>query len=83
MKKLLFKFFAWRLEIKLAKLQNDERCLFLANKLYTELQKQGHEMKSTDELSGCDVRLYTYAGAKQPFRVCNILSGWEIKGDRT
>jgi len=87
MKKLLFKFFAWRIEIKLSKIPNtngNERCLYLANKLYTELQKHNYEMKSTDDIGGCDVRLFTNnREIEHRFRISNILAGWEIKGDRT
>ena len=84
MKKLLFRFFAWCIEIKLSKRKDSERLLFLANALYSELQSQGYELKSTDGLSKYEVCFFTCGGVgDKKFRIYNILAGWEIKGDRT
>lgn len=82
MKNLIFRFFLWRIEIKLSKIPNsEERVLYLANKLYSELEHQGYSMHSTDDISGFDVNYYTYMnGSGMSFRVSNIISGWSIKG---
>ncbi len=84
MKKFLWKIFVWRIEVNISKISTtlrDDRCLYLANRLYKEVESY-HEIKSTDDVSGFNVWYIPNSKSKSNFRIINILAGWEIKGDK-
>lgn len=76
-----FKFLAWEIGLKCKRKSADERILFLANKLYDELERAGQNPYTVNGSGYVTV----WHHDKDNFAVSNDIAqggGWEIVGKR-
>lgn len=79
-----FNLFVWRIEVKLKRLDGDDRILYLANALMDECERQGYdtEFHHPDcNLRSVDVSHFTDRTTDN-FKVGNINNDWEVRGNR-
>lgn len=79
------KFFKWQINLKIKRLDADERILYLANKLIKEIGASGRDMKFEKDGKivipiSCDIKVYDHYSPAR-LSVQHIINGWEVHGD--
>jgi hypothetical protein len=68
------KFWKWLIEVKIKRLDTEERIIYLTNKIIHELQNGGYDLK-TNLVSGFDVFIYSSGQGV----IHNALNNWKIE----
>ena len=78
------KIFQRKIEVKVSKLDTDERILYLANRLYDEIKASGRELQvSSSDMHS--VNVFVHQSDKPQIEIENMCAkggGWKVKGAR-
>lgn len=80
--KINFRFWLWRINVKIQKLGQDEKIEYLANELVKTVKNSGREIEQPSISKGfgsIDITMHRIGTDKQSMSVQSINNGWEIK----
>ena len=72
---MLFKFWRWRLEVKLQSLDEDKKIVFLSRELLKTISKSGRENQVDDNMLSIDIDVFKFSNEGY---VGNILTHWKL-----
>jgi len=58
---MLFKFWRWRLEVKLRSLDDDEKIIYLSQEIIKAVAKSGKKMETVDGLASLNINVFQHA----------------------
>jgi len=75
---MLFKFWKWRLEVKLKSLDTDNRIIHLSQELLKEVVKSGRNMETTTGLATIQIHVHQHLDGNNGY-IENVVAGWQLK----
>lgn len=75
---MLFKFWKWRISVKIRSMDTNSRITFLAQNLTEELVKSGRKLNTVPGLASFQVSIYHDAQKGNQGAVNNIINEWNI-----
>lgn len=82
MRKLIFKFFMWRINVEINRLDGEERIKFLVEELVKALFKNGHNLMHRNISEGfgsCTIFLHNMDTDHPTLDIEDAINGWAVK----
>lgn len=73
---MLFRFWRWRIEVKLRNLDDDKKIVFLTQELLKAVAKSGRDMETTTGLLSLYINVFQKS--KNKGYVENVSAGWKL-----
>lgn len=70
-----FKFWRWRIEVKIRDLDGDKKIVFLAQELIKTVAKSGRKLQGTPEMASIEIDIHKNGNNGY---VSNIINHWEL-----
>lgn len=72
---MLFRFWRWRIEVKLRNLDDDKKIIFLGQELIKAVAKSGREMQGTSGMVSFDIDVFRHNNEGY---VNNVIAKWKL-----